>query len=439
MRKLFDHICSQVDDAELYIKRDDIISIDIKQGVVKAVDGKNVVGLSLRMNNEGKAGTAVSTSLEDKSIVERAIISSQYQTGDLFNFKHIPSEPVVCFDEVLVRKTSEELILLGKTLNDRIKAIDDTIIFAISVIRTISDVSIINTAGLDDSYNKSQLTISIETMSDAGFVQTSITESYSKFFEISDELLKDLVHKHQISTHVYEVETSRMPVVFSGRAMGSLMTRLLAGVNGEFISKGVSPLENKLGNKVASDILSVTDEGRLSHGFQTMKFDDEGIPTQRTRIIEKGVLKNFMVSVSTEEKLGCSATGNAQKKTMFSKEIEDQPVIDSTNFMIEPGVTSDDEIINGISHGIYVDSVMGTHTGNIPAGEYALNVGIGYLIKDGKLVGKVVDSMVSGNIYEDMFKIEAVGKKLELMNVVFYPMGYSPMVKFSDINVIGSK
>lgn len=439
MRKLFDHICSQVDDAELYIKRDDIVSIDIKQGVVKAVDGKNIAGLSLRMNKAGKAGTAVSTSLEDKSIVERAIISSQYQTGDLFSFKHIPSETVVCFDEVLVQKTSEELIHLGKNLNDRIKAIDDTITFSISVVRTISDVSIINTAGLDDRYNKSQLTISITTMSEAGFVQATITESYSKFFEISDDQLKELIHKHRISAHVYEVETARMPVVFSGRAMGSLMIRLLAGVNGEFISKGVSPLANKLGSKVASNILSVTDEGRLSHGFQTMKFDDEGIPTQQTKIIEKGELKNFLVSVSTEEKLEGSATGNAQKKTMFSNEIEDQPAIDSTNFMIEPGITSDDEIIKGISHGIYVDSVMGTHTGNIPAGEYALNVSIGYLIKDGKLVGKVVDSMVSGNIYEDLFKVEAVGKKLELMNVVFYPMGYSPMVKFSDINVIGSK
>ena len=439
MKNLFNHICSQVDDAELYIKRDDIVSIDIKQGVVKAVDGKNVVGLSLRMNKDGKAGSAVSTSLEDKSIVERAIISSKYQTGDLFNFKNILSEPVVCFDDILVQKTPEELIDFGKSLNDRIEAIDDSITFAISVVRTISEISILNTAGLDDSYNKSQLTVSITTMSEAGFVQAAITESYSKFFEITDELLMDLIHKHQISENIFEVETDRMSVVFSGRAMGSLMTRLLAGVNGEFIAKGVSPLASKMGNKVASDVLSVTDEGRLSHGFQTMKFDDEGIPTQRTKIIENGVLKNFLVSVSTEEKLNYPATGNAQKKTMFSKEIEDQPAIDSTNFMIEPGVTSDDEIIKGIDYGIYVDSVMGTHTGNIPAGEYALNVGIGYLIKDGKLVGKVVDSMVSGNIYEDLFKVEAVGKKIELMNVVFYPMGYSPMVKFNDINVIGSK
>ncbi len=124
---------------------------------------------------------------------------------------------------------------------------------------------------------------------------------------------------------------------------------------------------------------------------------------------------------------------------MFSKEIEDKPAIDSSNFMITPGEFADEEIIKSIEYGILVDTVMGTHTGNIPAGEYALNVSIGYLIEKGEIVGKILDTMVSGNIYEDLFKIESVGKNLELMHVVFYPMGYAPMVKFNDINVVGSK
>lgn len=438
MKKIFDKICSQVDDAELFYKEDDILSIDIKQGVIKAVDGKNVVGLSLRMNKDSKSGTAVSTSLEDDSIVDRAIISSKYQSGDVLKFKNIQAEPVACFDEILVNKSPEALIEYGQALNDKIKSFDDKITFNIGVVRTISDVHIMNTAGLEDSYKLSQLTVSITTMSEAGFVQTSIEQSYTKFFDISDDQIKALLYKHKLGDKSFEVKTQRMPVVFSGRAMGGLMTRLLAGINGEYIVKGVSPLSHKINTKIASDILTITDEGRHSHGFKTMKFDDEGIPAQRTKIIEQGVLKNFLVSVATEDKLKLSSTGNAQKKTMFSKEIEDKPSIDSTNFMIAPGQTSDDDIIKNIKYGIYVDSVMGTHTGNIPAGEYALNVG-GYLIEEGQLVGKVVDSMVSGNVYEDLLKIEAIGKSLELMHVVFYPMGYSPMVKFDDINVIGSK
>lgn len=439
MKKLFDSISHQVDDAELYYKKDDIISIDIKQGVIKAVDGKNVLGLSLRVNKDGRSGSAVSTSLEDETILERALISSQYQTGDLLKLKHVKAESVVSYDQALEDLSPDQLIELGKSLNKRIKTFNSELTFSIGVVRTISHVKIMNTEGLDDEYKSSQLTISITTMSETGFVQTATSESYTKLFDFTDDQLKDILFKHEISDNTYEVETSRMPVVFSGRAMGSLMTRLLAGINGEFISKGVSPLKDKIGSQIGSTILSVADDGRLSHGFNTMKFDDEGIPTKRTIILENGILKNFLVGVSTEDKLKASATGNAQKKTMFSKEIEDQPAIDSSNFVIEPGQTPDEDIIKNIDYGIYVDTVMGTHTGNIPAGEYALNVSIGYLIKGGKLVGKVVDSMVSGNIYEDLFKIEAIGKKLELMHVVFYPMGYSPMVKFNDINVVGSK
>jgi PmbA protein len=439
MEKLFDYIASTVDDAELYQKKDNILTIEIKQGKIKAVDGKNVIGLSLRMNKDNRPGSAVSTSLDDLSIVDRAITSSLYKNDDTYLFKSTKAEEVNCYDSDLAEMTAEELIAKGNNLSQRIKVIDDSVTFMITIERTLSEVAMMNTAGLNDCYNKSVLKIAIATMSEAGFVQGSYTETYSKLFEISDEKIKEMIRKHNISNKTFEIESKKMPVVFTGKAMGALMTRLLAGVNGEFIAKGVSPIASKVGEQIAAPCFNVADDGRLSHGFSTMKFDDEGTPTQRTSIIENGILKNILVSVATEEKLEAKATGNSIKKTMFSKEIEDKPAIDSSNFMITPGEFADEEIIKSIEYGILVDTVMGTHTGNIPAGEYALNVSIGYLIEKGKIVGKILDTMVSGNIYEDLFKIESVGKNLELMHVVFYPMGYAPMVKFNDINVVGSK
>ena len=439
MKQLFDYINKQVDDAELYKKSDEIISIEIKQGDIKAVDGKNVIGFALRMNKDGKSGTAVSSSLEDKSILDRAITSSKYRTGKPFKFGFAEAENVQCYDSRLAEMSAEELIQMAKSINDRLKKINSGITSQITLVRTISDVEIMNTKGLSDEYKKTHLKVSIMTMSKSGFVQNTYVTAFSSYFEVSNEQLQDIVDKHLISETTYEVETKRMPVVFSGKAMGALMTRLLAGVNGEFISKGVSPISDKKGQMITSDILNITDEGNLPQGFATMKFDDEGTPTSKTVIVENGVLKNYLNSVASSSKVDGPITGNAQKQTMFSKEIENQPIVDSTNFMIHPGETTDKDIIKSIDYGIYVDSVMGTHTGNIPAGEYSLNVSIGYLIKDGKLAGKIVDTMVSGNIYEDLFKVKAVGQKLELMNVVFYPMGYSPMVRFDDINVVGTK
>jgi PmbA protein len=221
--------------------------------------------------------------------------------------------------------------------------------------------------------------------------------------------------------------------------MGSLMTRLLAGVNGGNIIKGVSPLEGKIGQKILPDNITIRDNGRMDYGKGSCPFDDEGCPTNNTVLVENGVLKNYLVGVSEGEKLNMKSTGNSFKRTMYSKDIEDAPSIDSTNFLIEGNNISDEELISGIEKGIYIDFVMGTHTGNIVAGEYSLNIGIGYLIENGKITGKVMDAMVAGNIYEDLMKIQAIGTRTEAMSVVFYTMGYSPAVLIKDLSVVGSK
>ncbi len=439
MKELFNYICDKVDDAELYKKEEKVVSIKLNPGKVKSIEGKNLIGLSLRMNKDKRSGTAVSTSLNDFSIVDRAIISSEYKKEKVLKLKNIKANKVKCYNQKLAVMTVDDLVQEGLRLSDKIKALDGSINFNINIDKTISDIHIMNTEGFDDSYKKTSYSINISTTSEVGFNQVSLSNSKTNFFKISDEEIEELVRKHQISNKQLEIETSRMTVVFSGKTMGALMVRLLAGINSELVEKGVSPLKNKLGEKISSELLTVYDDATLEGGFASYKFDDEGVNAQKTCIIKNGKFENFLVSVETEEKMNSNSTGNAIKKTMFSKNIEDQPAIDSSNFLVEGKATFDDDIIKSIKRGIYVDSVMGTHTGNINAGEYSLNVGSGYLIENGELKGKIVDTMVSGNIYEDLFKIEAIGTKKELMQVVFYPMGYSPMVKFRDIMVIGSK
>lgn len=438
MKKLFDYIITKVDEAELYLKSESIISINIKQDKVQAVDGKNVLGIALRMNKDGKTGSAVSTSLDDLSIVERAIISSQYQGDKTTTFKYEKADDIPCFNQDLHNMSEQKMIDEGFRVLNKIKTMDSSIVCTLSLEKKTEKVAIMNTEGLNDSYDKTLYSISVTTMSDDGFRLVNISDSKTSFFEISDEDLESLVMKHNISKTSVKIKTGKMPVVFSGNAMGGLLTRLLAGVNGEFIAKGVSPLHDKIDSKIASEALSIYDDATYADGCNAYKFDDEGTPGQKTTIIEKGILKNFLVSRSVEEKLNRKATGNARKKTLFTKDIENLPAVDSSNFLVESGI-DDQSILDSVDYGIYVESLMGIHTGNIPAGEYSLNVGSGYLIEKGKLSAKIVDVMVAGNIYEDFLKIESVGSKKEKMQIIFYPMGYSPMVKFNDISVVGSK
>ncbi|WP_026478508.1 TldD/PmbA family protein [Alkaliphilus transvaalensis] len=439
MRNLFENIVERCDEAELYKVENYSTGLSILNGGIQSVKGSKTLGLALRINKDGRYGSAVATSLDDESIIERAILSSQYQKEETLKFKNLPVEDVKCYDEKLASMSAEELTTEGLRILDLFKSIDESIIPDVQINRSVQEIHIINTSGFDHSYNRTQYEVRVMTKSKEGFMEVNSSIFSANFRAFTKEEVAAIIKKHKISQNRVNVPTGKMPVVFSGNAMGSLMTRLLSGVNAGNVIKKVSPLENKIGERIASEVITIKDHGKLENGFASCPFDDEGIPTNETVLVEKGILKNYLVSVSGEEKLNMKATGNAFKRTMFSNDIEDQPAIDSSNFLIEgTNQLADDELIKNIKKGIYIDSVMGTHTGNIPAGEYSLNIGCGYLIEDGKLVGKVMDTMVSGNIYEDLMKIEAVGTKLEPMGVIFYTMGYSPAILFNGLSVVGS-
>jgi len=216
-----------------------------------------------------------------------------------------------------------------------------------------------------------------------------------------------------------------------------MMLRVLGGVNGGNVIKHISPVENKLGEKVFSENITIRDDATYAYGVNTMAFDDEGTTAQNTVIYEKGILKNYLMSQSHAKKLNGKPTGNAIKRALFSKEIEDAPTVFETNLIVEGNRIPDEALLKGIKRGLLITGVMGAHTGNIIQGEFSLNVSSGFLIEEGKLVGKVKGAMIAGNIY-DMFKdIEAIGTALEPMRGIFYHMGYSPMVKFGGVNIVG--
>ncbi len=105
--------------------------------------------------------------------------------------------------------------------------------------------------------------------------------------------------------------------------------------------------------------------------------------------------------------------------------------------IVEGNCISDEGLIRSIKRGLLITGVMGAHTGNIIQGEFSLNVSSGFLIEDGKMVGKVKGAMIAGNIYELFNDIEAIGTELEPMRGIFYHLGYSPMVKFGGVNIVG--
>src|SRR5262249_19738871 len=141
-----------------------------------------------------------------------------------------------------------------------------------------------------------------------------------------------------------KIETQKAPVVFEPRTARTLLDSIFEAVHGMSIYRGESFLAGKLGEKIASESLTVIDDGTLPGLFGTSPFDDEGVPSRRTVVIKRGVLKNYLLNTYAARKLGMKTTGNA------SRGLTGNASIGHGNFFIESGVHTPEQILAGISN-----------------------------------------------------------------------------------------
>lgn len=437
MKTLLEKILKVCDHAEVYSRIVFSTSVSVQAGEMQGIESEKKTEIAIRIVKGDKMGAAVATSLDDETIVDRALISLENQKSEAVEFPNESVENVICSSDQVKNMNTQELVKLTFDVSDRLKTFAPEITSGVEFVKTVKNVKMINSSGFEGEYDYTNIAAQIYTLNEQGFYSTIKEYSGSDLPEINDEHLLNMIELHKLGNHKVTLENEKMPVVFSGNVMGSLMLRVLGGVNGGNVSKSISPVGDKLGQKLFSEKITIRDDATMPMGCNSYAFDDEGTPAQNTVIYEKGVLKNFLVSSGQSKKLGRKPTGNAQKRTLFSKEIEDSPSVFDTNIIIEGLSIPDHEIIGGIKRGLFITGVMGAHTGNINQGDFSMNISSGFLIENGKMIGKVKGAMIAGNIY-DLFKnVEAIGTEKEVMRSIFYTMGYSPMVLFSEANIVG--
>lgn len=221
-----------------------------------------------------------------------------------------------------------------------------------------------------------------------------------------------------------KVATQRVPVVFEPRTARALLGAILEAVNGEAIYRHASFLAGKLGERIASPALTVIDDGTIPGLFGSSPFDDEGVPTRRTVVIENGVLKNYLLNTYTARKLGMKTTGNA------SRGFGGSTGIGPNNFFIAAGDRTPEEILRGIADGFYVTELMGFGT-NIVTGDYSQGAA-GLWIRGGELAFPVSEVTIAGNLNQMFQDIVAIGSDLE-----FLSSSAAPTLAIGEMTVAG--
>jgi len=221
-----------------------------------------------------------------------------------------------------------------------------------------------------------------------------------------------------------KVKTARVPIIFDPLVSRSLLDTISQAVNGDAIYRGASFLAGKLGEKIAGENITVIDDGIMPGGFGTSPFDDEGVPTQRTTVIERGVLKSYLLNTYTARKLGLKTTGNA------ARGLAGNPGISSGNFFLQPGTRPPRHIIADIRQGLYVTEFLGFGV-NLVTGDYSRGAS-GLWIENGEPAYPVEEITVAGNLRDMLHNISEIGSDLE-----FRGSTAAPTLRIEGMTVAG--
>jgi PmbA protein len=202
-----------------------------------------------------------------------------------------------------------------------------------------------------------------------------------------------------------KVASTQAPIVLDPLVAGSILDNIFDAANGSAIYRQSSFLAGKLGEKIAGSNVTLIDDGTMPGGFGTTPFDGEGIPTRRTLVIEKGVLKSYLLNTYTARKLGLKTTGNA------SRGLAGNPGIGSGNFFLQPGQRSPQQIISEIKSGFYVTEFLGFGV-NLVTGDFSRGAS-GLWIEDGELTFPVEEVTVAGNLKDMLNNVAEIGNDLE--------------------------
>ena len=234
---------------------------------------------------------------------------------------------------------------------------------------------------------------------------------YSLFMQpqLWQKYTAEAVRQALTNLQAVDAPAGTMPVVLGAGWNGVLLHEAVGhGLEGDFNRKGSSVYAGRIGERVASPLCTIVDDGTLAGRRGSLTIDDEGVPTSRTVLIENGILKGYMQDSMNARLMGQQVTGNGRRESYAHL-----PLPRMTNTFMLPGEHDRNDIISSVDRGLYVANMGGGQV-DITSGKFVFSASEAYLIEKGKVTTPVKGATLIGNGPDVMTKVSMVGADLAM-------------------------
>jgi PmbA protein len=427
-------------EAEAYVYEGQATNIGIELGQISKTNRIIDRGLGVRVATNKAVGFAYTNVIDDQNAVENAISGAlgaakasepDLDWNGLPQIKPYPS-PKQTFDDNVVALSSDELVNVAVTMLDSASQVDKRVApIEGGIGNAYISNAIANSNGISGFDRGTVIECSIAALAKEGNNVTPVCFEFnaSRNYNVNPEWVGKEAAKMALSAlKTKSVETKSTTLILTQFALQDLFAyTLVNAVRADNVQRNQSPFKGKLGEKVASNNLTIYDDGLFPGGLRTWAFDGEGVPHQKTALIEKGILKNFLYDHYSAKKAEKESTGNASRAGYLST-----PSIDTTNFHIMPGNKTSDEMLSEVDDGLIIYYLQGAHSSNPVSGEFSVVATPAWKIKNGEIVHCSRGVMLAGNIFEVLKNVSLVGSNERQMGQLI-----SPWIQVENVRVIG--
>ena len=410
------------DYADIYFQSTHFESWSLEAGIIKEGSHSIEQGAGVRVVSGDKTGFAYSDRIELSVLLEAAnnvkAIARQGQNAQK-NLKNVSNwksyyEPV----NPLKSLADQEKIDLLRRVDIETRKLDSRIEeVMVSLVGVHEKVLIANQDGslVADirPLTRMNVTVILEEKGrrEQGSMGGGARKDYSYFLDQDKavEYGKEAVRQAVVNLEAIDAPAGNMTVVLGPGWPGILLHEAIGhGLEGDFNRKGTSAFSHMIGKRVASELCTVVDDGTLEGRRGSLNIDDEGVPTEKTVLIEKGILKGYMQDKLNARLMGVQPTGNGRRESYAHL-----PMPRMTNTYMLPGSHDPAEIIKSVKKGLYAKNFGGGQV-DITSGKFVFSASEAYLIEDGKITNSVKGATLIGNGPEVLTKVSMVGNDLEL-------------------------